>query len=310
MNPAATPTRENSVGTGVEPSGLMGAAGGGLRSPRRRAVPLLRALGSHLALMGLAVLFLLPFLWMVSTSLKTDPQTFAQPPRWVPRPIVWRNYPVALASFPFLRYTANTLFVCAMNVIGTVLSCALAAYGFARVRWRGRDVLFVVMLSTMMLSAQATMLPVFLLFRRLGWIGTYLPLIVPAFFGSPFYIFLLRQFFLTIPGELSDAARIDGCGELGIFWRVVLPLSSPALATVALFTFIGAWLDFLGPLVYLHDERQYTLALGLQAFLGRHGAEWNYLMAASTVVTLPLVAVFFLAQRTFVRGITLTGMKG
>ena len=270
----------------------------------------LRAAVTHLALIALAAAFLAPFLWMVSTSLKGDAQVFAQPPRWIPHPARWENYPNALSAFPFVRYTLNTLFICGMNVVGTTLSCALAAYGFARIRWRGREAFFGVMLSTLMLSAQATMLPVFLLFRWLHWIGTPLPLIVPAFFGSPFYIFLLRQFFLTIPQELTDAARIDGCSEMGIFARMILPLAKPALATVALFTFIGAWLDFLGPLIYLHDESQYTLALGLSAFLGRHGAEWHLLMAASTVVTLPLVVLFFLAQQTFVRGISLTGMKG
>jgi multiple sugar transport system permease protein len=261
-------------------------------------------------LLALAFVFLLPFLWMLSTSLKPDPQMFLIPPKWIPHPIRWVNYPVALSSFPFLRYTANTLFICVMNVAGTVFSCALVAYGFSRLRWPGRDTVFLVMLATLMLPAQATMLPVFLLFRWLHWIGTFKPLIVPAWFGSAFYIFLLRQFFLTLPMELSDAARIDGCSELGIFWRIIVPLSRPALATVALFTFIGNWLDFLGPLVYLHDDSQYTLALGLSAFLGRHGAEWNLLMAASTVVTLPLLVVFFLAQKTFIQGITLTGMKG
>jgi multiple sugar transport system permease protein len=161
-----------------------------------------------------------------------------------------------------------------------------------------------------MLPGQATMLPVFLLFRWLGWIGSFRPLWVPAFFGNAFFIFLLRQFFRTIPGELSDAARIDGCGEAGIFWRVILPLARPALASVALFTFIGTWTDFMGPLVYLHDEGQFTLALGLTAFLGRHGAEWHLLMAAGTVVTAPLIVLFLLTQRTFVKGVALTGLKG
>jgi multiple sugar transport system permease protein len=271
---------------------------------------LMKTLGTHLCLALLAAMFLLPFLWMVSTSLKAEPQVFTLPPQWIPKPARWGNYPVALSSFPFLRYTLNTLFICAMNVIGTVFSCSLVAYGFSRIRWRGRNALFILMLATIMLPAQATMLPVFLLFRWLHWIGTFKPLTVPSFFGSAFYIFLLRQFFLTLPAELSDAARIDGCSEIEIFWRIVLPLARPALATVALFTFIGSWLDYLGPLIYLHDESQYTLALGLQAFLGRHGAEWNLLMAASTVVTLPLIVVFFFAQRTFIEGIALTGMKG
>jgi multiple sugar transport system permease protein len=265
---------------------------------------------SHFVLAALGLMFLAPFFWMVTTSLKTEPQVFTLPPTWIPRPVRWANYPVALSAFPFVRYTLNTLFICGVTVIGTVMSCSLVAYGFSRIRWRGRDTLFIVMLATMMLPAQATMLPVFLLFRWLHWIGTFKPLIMPSFFGSAFYIFLLRQFFLTLPQELSDAARIDGCSEWGIFSRIILPLARPAVATVALFTFIGGWLDYLGPLVYLHDESQYTLALGLSAFLGRHGAEWHLLMAASTVVTLPMVIVFFLAQKTFVKGIALTGMKG
>src|SRR6266571_238998 len=247
---------------------------------------------------------------MLSTSFKADRQVFALPPQWIPHPAHPENYPVSLSAFPFWRYLANTLFLCVATVVGSLVSCALPAYAFARIPFRGRDTLFLIMLCTIMLPAQATMLPVFLLFRWLGWIGSFLPLWVPAFFGNAFYIFLLRQFFRTIPRELSDAARIDGCGEGGIFWRVILPLSKPALASVALFTFIGTWTDYLGPLVYLHDERQFTLALGLTAFLGRHGAEWNLLMAASTVVTAPLILLFLLTQRTFVKGVALTGLKG
>jgi multiple sugar transport system permease protein len=264
---------------------------------------------SWLALAGLAALFVLPFLWMLSTSLKAERQVFALPPGWLPRPARWDNYPAALAAFPFWLYLSNTLFLCAATVVGSLISCALPAYAFARIPFRGREALFMVMLCTIMLPAQATMLPVFLLFRWLGWIGSFRPLWVPAFFGNAFYIFLLRQFFRTIPRELSDAARIDGCNELGIFWRVILPLSKPALASVALFSFIGSWTDYVGPLVYLHDERQFTLALGLTAFLGRHGAEWNLLMAAATVVTAPLILLFLLTQRTFVKGVALSGLN-
>jgi multiple sugar transport system permease protein len=278
--------------------------------PRVSVVKSVRTAASWLALSLLAIVFALPFLWMVTTSLKGDRQVFAIPMQWVPRPVHWENYPTALAAFPFWRYLGNTLLLCAASVAGNLVSCAPPAYAFARLQFRGREALFILMLCTIMLPAQATMLPVFLLFRWLGWIGTFRPLWVPAFFGNAFFIFLLRQFFRTIPRELSDAARIDGCGEIGIFWRVVLPLAKPALATVALFTFIGTWTDYLGPLVYLHDERQFTLALGLTAFLGRHGAEWNYLMAASTVVTAPLIVLFFLTQRTFVKGVALTGLKG
>jgi ABC-type glycerol-3-phosphate transport system permease component len=264
----------------------------------------------YLVLIALCIAFLSPFALMVSTSLKTEDRIFTETIEWIPRTIRWQNYAEALQSFPFLLYLRNTLFVCALVVVGTVLSSALPAYGFARLRWKGRDVLFLIMLATIMLPAQVTMLPVFVMFRTLGWTGTYLPLVVPPFFGSAFAIFLLRQFFLTIPQELSDAARIDGCSEWRIFWQIIVPLSVPALATVALFAFIGAWTDFINPLVYLTDENTYTLAVGLQTFVGRHSSEWNLLMAAATVVTLPLMVVFFFTQKLFIEGITLTGIKG
>jgi multiple sugar transport system permease protein len=222
----------------------------------------------------------------------------------------WGNYPRALKAFPFFVYLRNSLIICIPVVLGTLISCTLAAYGFSRLTWPGRDVVFFCVLSTLMIPYMVTLLPMFLMFRAFGWIGTFLPLTVPAFFGNAFDIFLLRQFFRTLPAELSDAARIDGCGELTILWRIVAPLSKPALATVGLMTFIWAWLDFMGPLVYLNDESTYTLALGLSAFLGRHGADWSGLMAAATVVILPVIVLFFFAQRTFIKGIALTGMKG
>jgi multiple sugar transport system permease protein len=279
-------------------------------SPTGHRAPGTGHLLSWLLLALLALVFLAPFFWMLSTSLKVDRQVFSFPPVWVPHPIRLQNYPEALNSFPFWLYLRNTVLICGLTVAGSLISSALPAYAFARIPFRGREPLFVLMLATVMLPGQATMLPVFVLFRWLGWIGTFLPLVVPPFFGSAFYIFLLRQFFRGIPYELSDAARIDGCGEWTIFSRVILPLSKPALASVALFSFMGAWMDYVGPLVYLHDERQFTLALGLHAFLGRHGAEWSYLMAAATVVSAPVILLFLLAQRTFVRGIALTGLKG
>lgn len=268
------------------------------------------AAATYLVLALVSAIFVAPFLWMVSTSLKPDSQIFSPTVQWIPRPFVWSNYPLALASFPFWLYLRNTLFVCIMTTIGTVVSAALPAYGFSRLNWRGRDAVFFVLICTIMLPAQVTLIPVFLTFRALHWTGTFLPLVVPPFLGSAFSIFLLRQFFLTIPQELSDAARIDGCSEMGILWRVILPMAKPAVATIALFAFTAAWMDFLNPLVYLHDERQYTLAIGLQAFLGRHGSEWALLMAAATVITIPMLVLFLLAQRTFIRGIALTGLKG
>jgi len=224
--------------------------------------------------------------------------------------VKWSNYPEALTYIPFLRYTLNTLIICALTVLGAVFSNSLVAYSFGRIRWPGRDILFVVLLSTMMIPAQVTMIPVFTIFKSLGWVNTIKPLVVPAFLGNAFFIFMLRQFYRSIPQELSEAAKLDGCSELDTYWRVILPLAKPALAMVALFTFIGAWNDFMGALIYLNDDLKYTLSLGLQQFVSQHGPEWSLLMAASTVMTLPIVALFFLTQKTFIEGITLTGIKG
>ena len=271
---------------------------------------LLKRLFVHLVLVGVGISFLLPFYWLISTSLKADDQLFQMPPAWVPSPIQWENYPKALSYIPFLSYMKNTLFICMMTVLGTIISCSLVGYSFSRIQWRGRNVFFIIMLSTMMIPFQVTMIPVLIIFKTLGWVGSFKPLIVPSFLGSAFFIFLLRQFFMTIPYELSDAAKIDGCSEFGIYSRIILPLAKPALATVVLFTFIGAWNDFLGPLIYLSKESQYTLSLGLQAFISQHGAEWSLLMAASTVMIMPIVVLFFFTQKTFIQGITLTGLKG
>jgi multiple sugar transport system permease protein len=237
----------------------------------------------------------------------------------MPSPVEWHNYVDVFhhEKANFLLWTRNTLVIAALGVIGTTLSSALVAYGFAKLRFVGRGPLFALMLSTMMLPFPVTMVSLFALFRWLGdttgiaWLGTFKPLWVPAWFGSAFNIFLLRQFFLTIPMELSEAARIDGCSELGIFWRIILPLARPALAVVALFAFMGIWSDFLGPLVYLQRPEQFTLALGLQNFQSKAGGtSWHLLMAASTLVVIPALLLFFLAQRTFIEGIATTGSKG
>jgi multiple sugar transport system permease protein len=260
--------------------------------------------------MGLALLYMIPILWMVSTSLKPDSELFTERIVWIPSRIAWENYAQALQAFPFWLYLRNTLLIAGFVVLGTVLSCLPPAYAFARMRWRGRNFWFWVMLGTLMLPPQVTLLPVFLLFRWWGWIDTFLPLIVPAFFGNAFLIFMLRQFFLTLPQELIDAAYLDGCTDWTILWRIVVPLTKPAIATVALFAFVWAWTDFMAPLIYLNDSSKFTLTVGLQYFLGRHGEQWNLLMAAAVVITAPLVLVFLMAQRTFIRGITLTGLKG
>ena len=264
----------------------------------------------HAALLLLSAAALLPFVWMVGTSLKADAEVFSPRLEFLPSRPVRENYPRALAYIPFARYALNTLIVAVFSAAGVTLASSLVAYSFSRLKWPGRDAVFFLLLSTLMLPAQVTMLPVFVVFKTLGWVGTFKPLIVPSFFGSAFFIFLLRQFFMTIPQELSDAARMDGAGELDIWRRVMLPLSRPALTTVALFTFMGAWNDFLGPLMYLNDDTMYTLSLGLQQFVTQHGAQWNLLMAASVVMTLPIILLWFLGQRTFVQGVTLTGVKG
>ena len=264
----------------------------------------------YVALIGLALLFIAPFLWMVSTSLKTGPTSISVPPIWVPDPVVWNNFPDALAKINFWVALKNTLFYALPSVVGTVISCSVVAYGFARIRWPGRDIVFIVLLGTMMLPSQVTFIPLYVIYAKLGWVGTFLPLIVPTFLGNPFFIFLLRQFFLGIPRELSDAARIDGASELRILRTIVVPLSVPALITVGLFTFIDKWTDFFGPRVYLNDPDQYPLSIAIQTFQAAHKTDWPLSMAASTVITLPLVIIYFFAQRKFIQGITLTGIKG
>lgn len=265
---------------------------------------------THAILISMGVFFVAPFLWMVSTSLKPDEQIFRFPPEWIPNPPMWSNYVKAFQMIPFLQYLKNTLTICVLVLIGNLLASSIVAYGFSRIRWWGRDVLFLIMLSTLMLPYQTTMIPLYIIFRKLGWIGTFRPLTVPAYFGSAFSIFLLRQFLMTIPFELSDAARIDGCNEWQIFTGVMLPLAKPALATVGLFTFLGTWNDFMGPLIYLTDESMYTLAIGLQQFQGRYDTPWSLIMAVAAVMVIPVVILFFFTQRTFIQGITLTGIKG
>jgi ABC-type glycerol-3-phosphate transport system permease component len=265
---------------------------------------------TYLALIGLSATFLAPLIWMLSTSLKTGPQAVATPPVWLPQPIVWGNYTDALTRINFPVALRNSLLYAIPAVIGTVISCSLVAYGFARVRWPGRDIVFLIVLATMMLPTQVTFIPLYVTFSKLGWIGTYLPLLIPTFLGNPFFIFLLRQFFRSIPDELSDAARIDGASELRILWRVIVPLSWPALITVALFTFIDKWGDFFGPLIYLRNPELYPLSIALQSFQSSHKTEWPLVMAAAAVIALPLVVIYFLAQKKFVEGITFSGLKG
>lgn len=285
-------------------------------SSRVRAADKGRKFLVWVALLVLSVPALMPMAWMVSTSLKTDKQVFATEGKGaptvgfkslIPSPVNTKNYPDALRAIPLRVYVRNTVFLCAVTVFGAVLSSAIVAYGFARMKFIGRDALFLVMIATMAVPGQVTMVPIFAMFRALGWYGTYLPLTVPSFFGAAFYIFLLTQFYRTLPEELAEAARLDGAGEWRIFARLILPLSKPALATCALFQFVGAWNDFLGPLLYINDPQKYTVAYGLQQFMSKNGGQWTLLMAAATLFTLPVVIVFFLAQKTFIQGISTTG---
>jgi multiple sugar transport system permease protein len=277
---------------------------------RRRAARRLQRIAAYAALTALSLVFAVPFLWLLSTSLKPPAQLFRLPPEWIPDPFTWSNYPRALTQIPFALYLKNTLYIALFNVVASVIACSLVAYGFARIQWPGRNFLFLVLVSTLMIPFPVTLIPTFLIFRDLGWINTPHPLTIPALTGNAFFIFLLRQFYLTIPDELSAAARIDGANELQIYWRIILPLARPALAVVALFTFMANWNDFLGPLIYLSDRDQYTLAIGLYGFLSRVRTDWGPLMAAATIMVAPIVVLFFLTQRTFIQGITLTGIKG
>ncbi len=261
-----------------------------------------------------AVIMMLPVAWLVSTSLKEPGQVFRFPPEWIPDPVRWQNYPDALTAMPFGRYVANTLVITVSNMIGVLLSSSLAAYAFARLRFPGRDVIFWILLCTLMLPQAVILIPRYIEFRNLDWVDTWRPLIVPNFFGAGlggvFYIFLLRQFFRTIPRELTDAAKVDGASEFRIYWQIVMPLSRPAVVVVLIFTFLDNWNNFLEPLIFISSPDKFTVALGLASFRGLYATQWHLLMAASTVMILPVVALFFLLQRYFIQGVVLTGLKG
>lgn len=260
---------------------------------------------------ALSVVFLFPLFWMATTSLKTMEQAYAFPPHWIPNPVIWENYVRLFTELPFLTFSANSVIISVLNTIGVVFTSALCAFGFARLRARGREILFIVLLSTIMLPYQVILVPTFILFKQLGWIDTFLPLVVPAFFGGgAFNIFLLRQFFMTIPFEMDEAAIIEGAGWFTIFWRIVLPLSKPALAAVAVLNFVSVWTDFFGPLIYLNSLEKMTLAVGLAFLRGQHYSLLTLMMAGSMYSTIPMLLIFFLAQRYFVEGIVLTGLKG
>jgi multiple sugar transport system permease protein len=259
----------------------------------------------HVALLSAGLLFVFPMLWMLSTSLKPIEATLVFPPSVLPEPVLWQNYAETVDYIPFWRYSLNTLIVCALSALGTTLSSALVAYSFTRLEWPGRNLLFTLTLATMMVPFPVLMVPLYSVFRALGWIGTLKPLWVPSFFGSAFNVFLLRQFFLRIPQSLPEAMMLDGASELTIFLRTYLPLAKAPLAVAAFFQFIYSWNDFLGPLLYLTDQNTFTLSLGLQFYQSQHGGtQWHYLMAASFMTTVPVLVLFFFMQRTFLTGLS------
>ena len=275
----------------------------------RRQRTRLRHLLIHLILLcGVAVMFF-PLAWTLSTSLKSVGQIYLFPPQWIPDPIRWQNYREAVTAIPFVRYFFNTTLITVLSIIGKVLSVTLVAFSFSRLRWWGRDVLFLVMLSTLMLPPHVTLIPQFILFKQIGWIDTFLPLIVPEFFGGPFLTFLVRQFFMSLPRELDDAARIDGCSSFGVYWRIIMPLSTPAIIAVVILVFNATWNEFLHPLIYLQSQENFTLALGLRLFQGEASTSWHLLMAASLLSMLPVLILFFVAQRYFIQGVVFTGVK-
>ncbi|MBX2999882.1 MAG: carbohydrate ABC transporter permease [Caldilineaceae bacterium] len=290
---------------------------GQIASPQQSSSAQIRLLRQMVSLAKYGILllcsafFILPWVWMISTSLKSPQELSVYPPIWIPDPIRWDNYLLAFQQAALGQYVINTLIIAVPSVIGAVLSNSLVAYGFARVRWIGRDYVFGVVLATLILPGFVTFIPLYLIFRNLGWINTYLPLVVPQFLGNPFFIFLLRQFFMTLPEELSDAARVDGASELRIFSQITLPLALPALAVVALFQFIGSWNDYFGPLIYLSNKARYPISLGIANMQSSYGfSNFAWIMAATCMSVLPIIILFFFAQRTFIEGIALTGLKG
>lgn len=263
-----------------------------------------------LILATFSVLMILPLLWMVSTALKPEYKIFQFPPELLPKPALWSNFPSLFEFYPVGQYTWNTVYLTIMNIAGKLLSCTLVAYGFAKFRAPGKNLLFLLLLSTMMIPWAVTMVPLFILYKEAGWYNTYLPLWVPAFFGDAFYIFLLRQFMMTIPKDLEESARIDGANVLKTLWHVLVPILLPALAVVAMFTFINTWNDFLGPLLFLSDGEKATLQIAIQNFRTQYDTPWNYMMGLSVISVIPCLIMFFIGQRKIVEGIAMTGVKG
>lgn len=295
--------------TDVHAAALAAARESGTRRPRAR----MQLKWVPIAIMTLGgMVIMVPFFWMISTSLKAQGNLYLYPPQWIPNPIQWANFQEVWDAVPFAIFIKNTAVIVTLVMIGTLLSCSFSAYGFARLRAPGRDVIFMVVLATMMLPTAVTLVPTYIAFNKLGWINSILPLVVPAFFGSPFFIFLLRQFYLSIPKEIEESGRIDGASSFRIWWDLMLPLTKPALATVAVFTFFATYNDFFGPLIYLNDQSKQTIAVGLSYFTGSRnvGPQMHLLMAMTLMATIPALIVFIAAQKYFVQSIVTTGLKG
>ena len=283
-------------------------------SPTNRPGPSTRRVLLYLGLVAGCIPTLLPLIWLVRSALMSDAQIFISPPEWLPRPWQFSNFSDLFDAQPFARYLLNTVILVVVNIIGTVFSCTMAAFSFARTTWRGRNVVFVLTLSTLMLPYAVTLVPTFLMWRTVGAIDTYIPLTMPSFFGAganaAFYIFLLRQFFMSIPYDLDEAAYVDGASPFRVYWQIILPLSKPAISVVAVFTFVNTWNDFLGPLIYLTSQSKFTLSLGLAGFQGAYTGQWSLLMAGAVIALIPVLAVFALGQRYFIQGVVFTGLKG
>lgn len=265
---------------------------------------------SHFALILLAFIFFMPFVWMVSTSLKTEGHVLVNPPEWIPNPVKWENYSTIFRRIPIFHYLQNTVIVALLPVIGQMIATPMIAYSLTKIPWKGQKIIFPLILATIMIPWQVTQIPMFMTWSKLGLVNTFVPLCLPAFFGAPYYIYLTRQFMKGVPDSLIEAARIDGAGEFKILWRIIYPLCKPVLTTIAVLVFIAGWNDLNGPLLYLQNNDVYTLSIGLQSFLTSARSEWALLMACSTLFTIPLIILFFLAQKQIINGISTTsGLK-
>ncbi|HMN26557.1 MAG TPA: carbohydrate ABC transporter permease [Caldilineaceae bacterium] len=264
----------------------------------------------YLSLIGVGITMLLPLLWMISTSLKQPGEVFLLPPKWIPNPPQWGNYVKLFEVLPFGRFLLNSLKISGLATLGALISCSMAAFAFARMNFPGRNILFAIILATLMIPYHVTLIPLFALYKNMGWLSTHLPLTVPYFFGTAFGIFLIRQFFLTIPQELMDAARIDGCSFIQIYYKIFLPLAKPAMATLGIFTFLGSWNNLIGPLIFLNEVSTMTLTLGLTLLTTQSNGRWELIQAGAVISVIPMIIIFLVGQEHFIQGIARTGLKG